>query len=214
MLSRIPRHENDSAPGTHETNLSLALGRFPLDGRVVDLGAGTGSMSRALRDAGMKVTAVDLRELPEAEFEGIARVNANLDKGVPLPDESFDGAVCQEVAHQVENPWALLREIARVLRPDGHLVLSTPNMYHVAVRLYELAKNQTPFFLQHHYEEAHQMTPLPLWNLERMGAQAGLTLRHHTFNMNYLPGLRLRLPFRTKRFGHTLITVFQKSRAV
>ena len=215
MISRIPRLaiESDSAPGTSETNLRLCRERLPRGSQVVDLGAGKGNVARSLRDAGYKVTAMDLRPLPEEGFDGIERVQTNLEKGIPLASESVDGGICQEVAHQLENPWALFREVARILRPGGYFILSTPNMYHLAVRVHELLTNRTPHFHDVPYEEAHHVTPLPLWTLERMGDEAGFSLERTTYNMNYVPVLRLKLPFKTRALGHTLIAVFRKSRA-
>lgn len=46
---------------------------------------------------------------------------------LPFPDDSFDRVVAFEILEHVERPDELLREARRVLRPDGLLVLSTPD---------------------------------------------------------------------------------------
>ena len=83
-------------------------------------------------------------------------------------------------------------------------------MHHLFVALYELLLKQSPHFLDHHYRLAHQISPLPLWSVHRMADKANFDSVVTTYNMNYLPVLRLRLPFRTSRLGHTLMLVYQK----
>jgi SAM-dependent methyltransferase len=52
---------------------------------------------------------------------------------LPFPDETFAGALCCEVLeHLTTDPVAMLAEIHRVLRPDGWLVLTTPNVASLA----------------------------------------------------------------------------------
>ena len=89
IIERIPHHDDDCAPGTRELNLALCLEQLAPGASVVDLGAGGGATARALRDAGMATTAVDLRPLPPADFEGIQCEVANLDEGIPAADDSF-----------------------------------------------------------------------------------------------------------------------------
>ena len=55
----------------------------------------------------------------------------------PFPDDTFDLAFfCEIVEHMTDDPLATLRQINRVLKPDGHLILTTPNM----VRLENVAR--------------------------------------------------------------------------
>lgn len=92
---------------------------------VLDLGAGTGAMTRRLVGRAAKVYAVDpdtrmlsvLAEgCPEAEtHEGTA-------ERIPLPDDAVDAVVVASAWHWMD-PDAALPELARVLRPGGKLVL-------------------------------------------------------------------------------------------
>ncbi|HOX08618.1 MAG TPA: methyltransferase domain-containing protein [Planctomycetota bacterium] len=104
---------------------------------MLDASAGHGNSTQALLDLGMQVTATGYRQerpsrMPAAaEFIGGVDLNARW----PFPDGSFDGIHMQEVIEHLENPAHAVRECARVLKPDGVLVLSTPNMLNAASRV-------------------------------------------------------------------------------
>jgi SAM-dependent methyltransferase len=62
-------------------------------------------------------------------------VIADLNARLPFDDGSFDLVVSIETIEHLENPHLFLREIARVLKPCGHVVLATPNPHSFASRL-------------------------------------------------------------------------------
>jgi SAM-dependent methyltransferase len=89
--------------------------------RVADLGAGTGILSRLLRDLGHDVVAVEPDDLMRARLvqvsPGVTAV-AGRAEAIPLPDASVDAAVAGQAYHWFDRPPAH-REIARVVRPGG-----------------------------------------------------------------------------------------------
>lgn len=98
-------------------------------GRVVELGAGTGLNIAHYPE---EVTELILTE-PEPGMRrrlarrlhrhgGAARIMAASAQRLPLPDESVDTVVSTLVLCTVDDPNSALREIARVLRPDGQLL--------------------------------------------------------------------------------------------
>jgi SAM-dependent methyltransferase len=95
---------------------------LPDDGRaVVDVGAGTGLLSRALADRVAQVTAVEpdprMRAVLSARSPGV-RVLAGTGEAIPLPDASVDGVFVSSAWHWMD-PDRAVPEIARVLRDGG-----------------------------------------------------------------------------------------------
>ena len=93
---------------------------------VLDLGAGTGKLTRALADAGLTVTAVEpsrgMRGQLAAAVPG-ARVLAGSAEKIPLPSASVDAVVVGHAWHWFD-PARAVPEVARVLVPGGTLALA------------------------------------------------------------------------------------------
>jgi SAM-dependent methyltransferase len=95
--------------------------------RILDVGCGTGTMIGHLRRYG-EVSGVD--PSPEAVsfcrergIEGVSRLD-----GLPLPfdDGRFDLVTAFDVIEHIDDDTATLRDLRRVLRPDGRLLVSVP----------------------------------------------------------------------------------------
>lgn len=93
-----------------------------LRGEVLDVGCGTKpyrTLIPATRYVGLDYDS------PERRGQGFADVFYDGDR-FPFEDGSFDGVLCTQVLEHVFNPEEFLREVARVLRPGGTLVLTVP----------------------------------------------------------------------------------------
>jgi SAM-dependent methyltransferase len=110
-------------PGYPEEAVRWLAGDDPRD--VVDLGAGTGKLTRALVALGHRVTAIEplpeMLELLPASAPGTFAILGNAEV-IPLPDAHADVVTCAQSFHWFEHALAL-PEIARVLRPGGRLAL-------------------------------------------------------------------------------------------
>jgi SAM-dependent methyltransferase len=99
--------------------LEWALGSVPL--RIVDLGAGTGILTRVVRALGHEVLPVEpdegMRERLSRSTPGVTPL-AGRAEAIPVPDGSVDAVVAGQAYHWFELEPAH-REIARVLRPGG-----------------------------------------------------------------------------------------------
>lgn len=106
------------------------LGDVDLRGRLVlDGGCGPGRASERLRARGARVVALDLapRMLALATARGAARAAVGDVARLPFGEGTFDVVLSTEVIEHTPDPLDSARELYRVLRPGGHLVLSTPN---------------------------------------------------------------------------------------
>ena len=133
-------------PGYPEEAVRWLAGGEPCD--VVDLGAGTGKLTRALVALGHRVTAIEplpemLEHLPETAPGAFGTLGSA--EVIPLPDAFADVVTCAQSFHWFDHAVAL-PEIARVLRPGGRLGLvwnSRDDREPWAARLSELIGNET-----------------------------------------------------------------------
>jgi ubiquinone/menaquinone biosynthesis C-methylase UbiE len=98
--------------------------------QAVDVGSGTGRHTRALCDAGARVTALDLtpemmhRAREKLPGRPIDWVRHSLPDPLPFPDSTFDLAVLGLVLEHVDDIDRALTEVARVVKPGGRCIAS------------------------------------------------------------------------------------------
>ena len=100
-------------------------------GEYVDLGAGTGYMSRAIGELieAPVIHAIDIEPLMVTEMEttlsDVAWIKPALMEcdRLPFADKSIDGLWCITVFHEFGSPEAILKEIHRVLKPGESLLV-------------------------------------------------------------------------------------------
>lgn len=101
------------------------------DARVLDVATGTGAVAeRLVRRYGCRVTGIDqsadmlaaARErLERAGVAGRVTLVEGEAESLPFPDAAFDGLTVTYLLRYVDDPAAVLRELARVVRPGGAL---------------------------------------------------------------------------------------------
>ena len=107
------------------------------DLKHLDIGSGTGELIKRLRERGIHAdsSACDYTDhLMRLEGQHVDLVDLNAD-ALPYADGTFDVITATEIIEHLENPRFFLREIARVLKPGGICVLSTPNVLNLNSRV-------------------------------------------------------------------------------
>jgi SAM-dependent methyltransferase len=139
-------------------------------GEALEVGCGEGRVSHVLRDCGYRVTATDPVEelLFAAEQAGSAdeyRVACASD--LPFTEETFDLVVAYNVLMDVENVPMALREIRRVLRRTGTLIVS---IVHPFADRGHFAGPETdaPFVIEDRYFGRKRFDVIEEWNGLRM----------------------------------------------
>jgi len=119
-----------AAPNTHKRVYELVRQYLvaPQGKRVCDLPSGAGAFSVELAKLGCDVTAVDLETVEPFQFDRTRLVLADANLPLPFDDGEFDMMVSIEGIEHLENPSAFVRECARVVKQDGLIIISTPNV--------------------------------------------------------------------------------------
>jgi 2-polyprenyl-3-methyl-5-hydroxy-6-metoxy-1,4-benzoquinol methylase len=99
-----------------------------LGGRILDYGAGVGNLVRRLVDLKIfdEVHAADIMAMPE-DLHGVVWSQQDLNTPLMGYDDYFDVIVSAEVIEHLENPRAMVRDLYRICKPGGHLLVTTPN---------------------------------------------------------------------------------------
>jgi methionine biosynthesis protein MetW len=116
--------------------------------KLLDVGCGSGYLAKLLKERvsrlvvhGVDISTVAL-ERARAHVDEVWQ--GDLDKAdLPLPAEQYDTVTCVEVLEHLYDPDHALREIARVLTPSGHAVVTVPNLAYWRYRL-DLLRGRVP----------------------------------------------------------------------
>ncbi len=103
--------------------------------RILDIGCGNARDIARIAELGGEVVGVDISAgmvaAARKELERMGKNDIALQVGdatnLDFPDASFDKVLCSEVIEHIPDTPRALREMRRILKPGGSLVLSTPN---------------------------------------------------------------------------------------
>ncbi len=196
-MSSCLQFKEMAAPLVHNAVLDI-ISALQTKGKVLDIPAGEGALAARLYEKGFDVIAADF--LPE-NFKPsfLDCLFADMNKVLPFNDNTFDLVTCVEGIEHIENPSLLLREFARILKPSGYLILTTPNIHNVVSRLRFLLTGKFEkfgdrFLDEHKFCDIH-ISPINydilIFLLKRAGLQVeGLSTNRTIYSMLQSPLLK------------------------
>ena len=193
------RNRRLKAPSAIETAVFervITLGGPSARLNILDAPCGEGVLASMLQEKGIKVRAVDI-DSAAASLLGNAFQIVDLNEKLPLPDKSFDIVVSVEGIEHLENPHSFLREVNRVLKEGGTLILTTPNIVSLRSRVRFLGSgffhrdamplNETARHGLHHI--GLRSFPQLRYDLHTLGFQLQEVAATHVKPVSYLYGI-------------------------
>jgi len=140
-ISQIEKHHKNAGPLEH-----------------LDIGSGSGDLIRLLgRRFDLESRSCDYTDkLMQVPGQRVDVIDLNVDKRLPYAESQFDIVTATEVIEHLEDFRTLLREIFRILKPNGICIVTTPNILNINSRLRNLW-----------FGFSELMGPLPVNNREK-----------------------------------------------
>ncbi|MFH1827577.1 MAG: class I SAM-dependent methyltransferase [bacterium] len=181
---------------------------------VLDLACGEGIVSEYLQNnKGIKIIGADISEraLKIAQGKGIKTVRIDIEKKLPFKDHSFDCVFWGDNIEHLFDPEQVLKEINRVLKDKGRLILSFPNIAYWRYRIFHLITGNI---------EDTEWSGNPPWKwlhirffnlsiLSKLLSKCGFKIRKKIGVSKRLPD-KIILPFMATLFGMILIVEAKK----
>lgn len=132
--------------GSYERD-NVLPGLFKKGEKILDLGCGDGEIGKSLQERiGVRVSGLEisLKAAGRARKNGIDVKVGSVEEKFPFSDESFDAVFWGDNVEHLFNPMGTAEEIKRVLKKNGRLVVSCPNMGYWRYRIYYFLKGRLP----------------------------------------------------------------------
>lgn len=155
----------------------------------LDFGSGQGTLLKRIDEGrNVQLTGADLMGKPEGYPERISWSEADLNDKMPFQDNHFTSISAIEIIEHLENPRHVFRELLRILKPKGTLVMSTPNN--------ESMRSMVSFWKRGHFvaftdrDYPAHITALNRKDLQRAADEAGFELVTWAYSdFGCLPGV-------------------------
>lgn len=150
----------DRLASSPETNNWREVLNLPCDGILLDVGGGTGRLSHPLHSETGGVVLVDVAfgMLLEAKRKENLRIAMCEGELLAFPTACFDRIMMVDALHHVRDQQLVARELARVLKPGGRLVIVEPDIHSRVIRV--VAVFEKLLLMRSHFLDSEQIARL------------------------------------------------------
>lgn len=215
------RYSNGSDnPIDIEERVMFSLLPKPSKGRLLDIGCGIGTISLELQKIGFKVYGIDFSAvaIEKAKKKGINAIKCDVDKdGILFKDNYFDVVWAGDIVEHVFDPIFLLKEISRVLKKTGKVLITIPNDFNLMRRIHIFISGKSPQSdIYKRLRQCKHHTLFSLELLEYMLNEAGLN-SYYIHSVVKIPQIKKKKYFKGRifaaLFGATFIIEAYKKNA-
>jgi ubiquinone/menaquinone biosynthesis C-methylase UbiE len=135
---------------------------LPVDGTLLDVGGGTGRVSGYLTSQVNRIIIADLSEkmlIQSLDKNGLEPVCNHAEK-LPFPDDYFERVIMVDALHHVCDQKETARELWRVVKPAGKIIIEEPDIKDWGVKLVALGEKIALM-------RSHFLTPIEILNIYR-----------------------------------------------
>ena len=178
---------------TYRRRMSVVRRHFPRPGRVLDIGCAAGYFLKVAQDEGWDVTGLEPSDTIRPVARGLIgahNVHGGLLGEVALEPASFDLVTLWDVIEHIPAPVAALREVRKLLKPGGKLLIETQNVDSRAAKV--LGKRWQ------HYKHAEHIYHFNPKTVTRLLDEAGFEIEENT---PWLGGKYVSMGFIAERAG-------------
>lgn len=123
--------KSEKSPAVLRTVITSTSHYLTPNSSILDIGCASGKLLEELRDLGYRdLTGIDISEyaVSQTRAKGFQKVVvANLQESTDLPGDHYDVVFMLDVIEHFTRPYDALREVLRLMKPGGVLIVTTPN---------------------------------------------------------------------------------------
>jgi len=218
MSKRPDNFEHMAALGVHNKVLELAEPYLDRQ-EILVAGAGQGEFEHRLLAKGVQPAAISSIDIDPGQFmvEGLDCNFCDLNETAPFDDKSVDVWLSIEVIEHLNDPQNLIDEAHRVLKDDGVLFITTPNVHSIEQKLRFMLQGEFYWFRDKDFDGLGHIHPIFDWLLRRMIRNKFeiVTYDAPRFRFKLLSkGPGIPMPFKSKLFADINVYMLKKTTPV
>jgi len=168
-------------PGTYKIVLESLM---PIKGlNVLDVPAGSGGFAARMKAEGASCIALDIN----APANHTPCIRADMNQYLPFKNETFDAITCLEGIEHIHDAFKMIHEFYRILRPEGQLAISTPNVQNMRSRIKFLLRGTLFWFDSREIHGVGHINVIPWFLFKHILKSSGFTIENVQANRSVFP---------------------------